>query len=104
MTTARKKVKDYHMARRRLAQPGNGRKCRHPRCTIRGHFQPHENFRTSDTDTCSTCEEREKKLKRAYIYDFDATHPHPPIHKAMDAFLRGKTIHGKKLASVAKRK
>jgi len=31
-------------------------------------------------------------LKRAYIFDFDATHPHPPIHKAMDAFIRGKKI------------
>lgn len=91
-TKTKKKTEPVHVARRRLAQPGCGRKCRHPRCTIRGHYQPHENFRSKKTDICISCEEREKQLKRAYVYDFDATHPHPPIHKAMDAFLRGKKI------------
>ena len=91
MTTRKKSNTHYHVTRRKLARPGCGRKCRHPRCSIRGHYQPHENFRTKE-DLCITCEDREKMLKRAYIFDFNATHPHPPIHKAMDAFIRGKKI------------
>lgn len=85
-----KKNKRIHTTRRKLAKPGCGKKCRHVRCTIRGHFQPYENFRNKDVDICIACEEREKKLKQCYVFDFNATHPHPPIHKVLDAFIRGK--------------